>query len=582
MNGKCLVGLLLLGIAVGGSSANATQRSAQAQFFTITPEEPDDLWKQIEKAVRESIESSLLGLDMTWRPPRTIPYTELARPYDRFAKASSFAEAIKAASESGVVFLYTDLETYGELLKLRSLRTKLHAPGLEIIAPRLVGIPLFLIENHANPIGAAKNPRIAFAFREEYPVQEYELRALLRESVEVETSELEQVQNPRTLAEKLYGQELNGGKLPVDRRVDLVVIAEQEPLILVDEFLEAFAELLGDTGGLNFVGPPQGSAIQQKLVGSEADLLSHVWLRGEPHLDRGVVEPLPAYELLFTPGHRRTEAREIGYPVILSNITSIDDVSLSKGFGEVSGSLSDLTFLLPYDLYAAVAKDLRSTMYTSFLLAAHRDDLRDELKTLSLLFHHQLMKAQYSREYAGVWRSLFGWGGGGDIAAQERQTDRVNSIRKELANDCYLNADGDGLKGDFVKWLQGLASHPVEFSNADVENAKTSKRISVKRLLYSCDSSVLLYGQGVKYVDDAVAASKSNVRMTLLANAALKFLAAMQEGPEPRPLTKGCSMRGRQLYNPYYQFARVVFLMEAEASSEPPAPPRAAERTAKR
>ena len=572
MNGSEFIGGLVSVLSVSMSAAHASQAPIQAQFFTISPSHPDDLWMQIELSARESIESSLTDPTVNWLPRREISLAKLSDHPPRFPAAADFAAALRAASENGLVFLYTDLRTYEQVLGFANLRAALLAPGLEVVAPRLVGIPLSIIERRSNPVSALEKPRIAYATTEDYPVEELEVRALLKAAAGIEAADIERVQNARVLAERLYGQELRGGnEVPRNRRVDLVVIAEQEPLVFVDEFLAAFEELYGGQGGLDFVGPPTNSANQQRLVAG-GDVLSHVWLRGEPHLDRNVLDRLPAYELLFTPRRRRAEADSFGYAIILSNLSAIDDPRIFEGFARASRKLSNLNFFLPFDILDAVPGNLRSRVYTSFLLASHQDDPSDELKTLSLLFHHQLVRAEYSSEYKQGLNSLFGLLGTGhtNIAELELETARINALRKELSNDSYLDAEEDGLHGAFLPWLLELARIPLDFSSTDIVEAKRVRGVSLKRLLYSCDSSVLLYGQALEELDKGIQAKELKDRRTHFADAALKFLAAMQEGPEPRPLTKGCSMRGSQFYNPYYQFTRLVFLMESDASRDSP------------
>lgn len=420
-------------------------------------------------------------------------------------KLSELESQLKMAAQDPqtIMLIYCSLKEYEQILKEPSTRQLLRTMELQPVNARLFTIPFYIVGLAQDPADlpdrTAKTESLDVAFIT-LPVSD----ATQLQEADLLTMLSEILGKPKS-AIKVYQERgpYTIAKKLYEGNYQLAGIYEDEPSLLLDEFEINLTEELKAPPPQLFPFPPKWLSTQLQIA--SPDRLEYLFFayQGTPFAELdGLHSGSPIAAIALRSAHN--------FPVLLSNVQA----RFPESHAFVSRALSFAYFLLLPSLSGTADQETAEKMY---LLNAYLNDPQNQYKSLGFLAYLLLSKERRS----GSERELYA--GKAELLQKKMQ---LSQLKAE----------------EILKWL-----------NIPLPELH-------KRELFTSDVS-RLYESAVSKIEEGRKQSGKK-RVQILEDARRELIAALLKGEEPRRIQGGRGMWSVRNYNPYYQLARVTFILQ--------------------
>lgn len=404
-----------------------------------------------------------------------------------------------------IVLIHCTLKEYEQMLKVPSIREALRNLEIQPVNARLFTIPFYIVGHIQDQQDfldrTAKKESLNIAFIT-LPLND----AAKPHEADLLTMLSEILGKPKS-AIRVYPERgpYTIAKKLYDGSYELAGIYEDEPSLLLDEIdINLTQELKAP--------PPQLFPFPSKLLSTQLQTVSPNRLeylffsyQGTPFAELDTYKSNnPIAAIVLRTMHN--------FPVLLSNVQLFPESNVL-----VSRALSSAYFLLLPSLSGVADQETAEKMY---LLNAYLNDPENQYKSLGFLAYLLLSKDRT------------------DGAEKELYVGKAELFQKKMQLS-QLKAE------EILRWLK-IPLPKLE-----------------KRELFTSDVSRLYQSALSKIEEGRKQAGKKRVQ--ILEDARRELIAALLKGEEPRTVQGGRGMWSVRNYNPYYQLARVNFILQMES-----------------
>lgn len=402
------------------------------------------------------------------------------------------------------LFVRCSLEDYLKLLGDRQLLSDL---GLELMNPRLISVPFYLMGYGGKESNqAASHLEVAFITlpQDRANLEEADLLNMLSEVLGRPKNSISiyHERNPYTVAKKLY-----------DRTYHMIGVYEDEPSTLLDEFETNLTDEL-KAPPAEFIPVAPANAVPQLNKVAE-DRLNYVFYnyRDQPFLETTSVPPAAPLIAVVLQSDQK-------FPVLLSNVRKI-----SKTAEEEFYRATSYAYFLLLPSLDPLQENEKLNAQRRYLLNSYLEEPENRFKSLGFLGYLLLMKDR-------KW---------GDSQQRELYEAKCDLLLRKLK-------------------LQKLTAKEIfEFLQIEPPNID-------RRGLFTNDVS-RLYEDALKAIDEGLKGDR-DTRIQKLETARRDLVAALLQGEIPKNVKGSRGLWSASDYNPYYQLARVTFYLDLEQNHE--------------